>query len=52
MKGNKNVLKRVRDKGNKNNKNREKNCKKQRCESKVRERIEDDGINYEDELKK
>ena len=52
MKDNKNTLKRVIDKDNKNNKKQVNNSKIQRCESKVSKRIEDDGVNYEDELKK
>ena len=31
---------------------KEKNSKEQRCESKARERIEDDDVNYEDEFNK
>ena len=46
------MLKRVTDKDDKNNKKQVNNNKKQRCESKVSKRIEDYGVNYEDELKK
>ena len=52
MKENNKVLKRATDKGNKSNKKQEKDSKNQKCESKARERKEDDGISYEDELKK
>ena len=46
------MWKRVTVKGNKNNKNQDKYSKNQRCESKVSEWMQDDGVNYEDELKK
>ena len=52
MKENKNMLKRVTDKVDKNNKKQANNSKKQRCESKANKMIEDDGFNCEDELKK
>ena len=46
------MWKRVTVKGNKNNKNQDKYSKNQRCESKVSEWIEDDGVNYEDQFNK
>ena len=45
MKENKNKLKRTTDKVDKNDKNQVKNSKKQRHESKVRERTEEHGVN-------
>ena len=45
-------LKSYKDKVDKNNKKQVKTSKKQMCESKVRQWLEEDGVNYEEELNK
>ena len=52
MKENKRKLKRTKGKIDNNNKKQKRDSKKQRCDNKVRERVEDDGVNYEYELNK